>query len=79
MNGIARLDERFHDIAKRLEDLSYQLDDIIEDIRNERDGIEYNPGLLEQIEERLDFIYRLKRKYGSTIEDVLEYCRKAER
>lgn len=78
LNNITRIDEKFGDIIKRLEDLSYQLEDIIHDIREERDNIEYNPELLEQIEERLDLIFKLKRKYGSSIEEVLEYCKKIQ-
>lgn len=78
LNSIAKLDERFENIAKRLQDVAYQIDDIIEDIRKEKDGIEYNPGLLEEIDERLDLIYRLKRKYGGSTAEVLEYCIRAE-
>ncbi len=78
LNSISRLDERFESLAKRLQDVSYQMDDIIEDLRRERDNTEYNPGLLEEIEERLDLIYRLKRKYGASAAEVLEYCSRAE-
>jgi DNA repair protein RecN (Recombination protein N) len=42
-----------------------------------RDEVEYDPKLLEQIEERLDLIYNLKKKYGETVEAVLEYLKKA--
>jgi len=79
LSDIARLDKKYDDIAKKLEDLSYQLEDVIYDIREERDRVEYDPALLEQIEERLDLISRLRRKYGSTIEEVLEYGKKIQR
>ncbi|MCX7710372.1 MAG: DNA repair protein RecN [Clostridia bacterium] len=78
LNSIIKVDERLAVLAKKLEDLSYQLDDVIEEIRDERDNVEFNPELLEQIEERADLIYKLKRKYGSSIEEVLEYCKKIE-
>ncbi len=78
LRGIDRLDNRCVDIRGRLEDISFQLDDISEDIRKERDNVEYNPDLLEEIEERIDLIYKLKRKYGSDIREILEFCRKAE-
>lgn len=78
LNSISKLDERFESLVKRLQDVSYQLDDIIEDIRKEKDDTEYNPELLEEIEERLDLLYKLKRKYGSSTAEVLEYCGKAE-
>ncbi len=79
LSSIARIDEKYQAISKRLEDLSYQLEDITEDIRRERDGVEYNPDLLEEIEERLDLIFRLKKKYGSSILEVLEYCKGIEK
>ncbi|MCX7923250.1 MAG: DNA repair protein RecN [Clostridia bacterium] len=78
LNDIARLDEKYSSISKKLEEISYQLDDAIEEVRKERDCVEYNPDLLEHTEERIDLIYKLKKKYGNTIEDVLEYCKKTE-
>lgn len=79
LNGIMKLDDKYSSMAKKLEEISYQLEDVIEEVRNERDGVEYNPGLLEQIEERLDLIYKIKKKYGSTIAEVLAYCDKIEK
>lgn len=78
LSFIARLDGRFESLAKRLQDVSYQMDDIIEDVRKEKDGTEYSPDLLEETDERLDLIYRLKRKYGATAAEVLDYCAGAE-
>lgn len=79
VNSITKLDEKYQAAAKKLEDIAYQLDDVIGEIRSERDQVEYNPALLDQIEERLELIFRLKKKYGSSIEQVLEYCKKAEK
>jgi DNA repair protein RecN (Recombination protein N) len=78
IHTIVRLDEKFGAIGKKLEELSYQLEDVMEDIRSRRDSVEYSPKLLEQIEERLDLIFKLKRKYGASVEEVLAYCRKIE-
>ena len=78
LNSIAKLDDRFESLVKRLQDVAYQMDDIIEDVRKEKDSTEYNPELLEEIEERLDLIYKLKRKYGDSTAEVLEYCSKAK-
>ncbi len=78
LSGIARYDDKFEDLGKRLKDVTYILDDIIEDIRKEKDGMEFTPELLEQVEERIDLIYRLKRKYGGTIGEILEYLSNAE-
>jgi DNA repair protein RecN (Recombination protein N) len=78
LDSISRLDEKFGNISKEVEEISYQLEDAIEKIRRERDQTEYDPGLLEQIEERLDLIYKLKKKYGNTIEEVLNYLERIE-
>ncbi len=79
ISGICAYDERFEKLRSRLEDAIYQLTDVAEDIRRERDSVEFEPGMLDSIEERLDLIFRLKRKYGKSIEEVLEYCEKCER
>jgi DNA repair protein RecN (Recombination protein N) len=78
LNSISKMDEKYGKLAAKLEEISYQLDDVVEQIRKERDNTEYSPDLLEQVEERLDLIVRLKKKYGATIEEVLKYLEKAE-
>lgn len=78
LNGISKLGEKIDDLKKRLEDVSFQLDDITEEIRKERDNVEYNPEMLETIEERLDFIFKLKRKYGISIPEIHKYCEKSQ-
>ncbi|MCX7747513.1 MAG: DNA repair protein RecN [Clostridia bacterium] len=78
LNGIARIDEKFGELSKKLEEISYQLDDCIETIRKERDDIEYSPELLESVEERIDLIYRMKKKYGNSVEEVLRFCAQLE-
>ena len=56
-----------------LEALAYQAEDLARELRSYCDRIEHDPARLEAIEERLDLIFRLKRKYGDTIEDVIRY------
>lgn len=78
LNSIVKLDKRFEDIANKLEGIYYQIDDVAEEIRNIRDEIEYDPDMLEKIEERIDLIYKLKKKYGNSIEEILDFCKEAE-
>ncbi len=78
LESIVKLDEKYGGISKKLEELSYLMDDAVEDLRRAKEEIEFNPDLLEQIEERLDVIYRLKKKYGASIAEVLEYGGKLE-
>ncbi len=79
LNDISGLDERYALVTKRIEVLYYELEDVVTEVRNMRDEIEYDPVLLEQIEERLDLIYRLKKKYGDTVKDVIEYSQEASK
>ena len=61
------------DISSEISDLSYQLSDITERINSLVNEIDYNPQLLDEIEERLDLIYNLSKKYGNTEEEILDY------
>jgi len=77
LDSLARLDPTQNGLAEQAQTLSESLSDISRDLRGYMDGIEFNPRRLEQVEERLDLINRLKRKYGGTLEAVLEFARKA--
>lgn len=63
--------------AQEMLDLSYNLESYADEIRNAFDTLSYDPGDLEQIEERLDLLYKLSRKYGETEEEMLAYLEKA--
>ncbi len=77
LDSLARIDQQQHALAEEAQTLSETLSDISRALRDYMEGIEFNPRRLEQVEERLDTINRLKRKYGGTIESVLEFARKA--
>lgn len=66
-------------LAARVSELRYAADDVAELVRDLRASFEFEPGELDELESRLDVIFRLKKKYGSTVEEMLEYldrCRK---
>ena len=63
--------------SEKITDIRYELDDIAELVRDAMSEIEYDPSELDDIEERLDILYRLSKKYGETEEDMLEYLAKA--
>jgi DNA repair protein RecN (Recombination protein N) len=82
LQSIAQLDSSFSEIENKLQSLIYQLEDIKDDIRSAQEQIEYNPESQEEVEERLDVLNKLKRKYAATagsISEVLEYKEKAEK
>ena len=74
---IEEFDERYAHLKKRLEAISFELDDIVSEIRGLRDGMEYNPLVLEQTNVRLDVINGLKKKYGNTLEEIFRYLKEA--
>lgn len=74
---LARLDERMAATAALAEALQSQVYDLARELRGYREGVEYNPRRLEQIEERLTLLSALKRKYGATVEEVLAYGERA--
>jgi DNA repair protein RecN (Recombination protein N) len=76
---LARLDPSLDAHKRVAEDASYTLEDIARSLRAYRDAIEFNPQRLEDVEERLDLIQRLKRKYGPTIDDILAFGDRAAR
>jgi DNA repair protein RecN (Recombination protein N) len=71
LSELVRLDNSMDEYADSLSDAIYQLEDVATSISGYATDIEDNPRRLEEIEERLDLITKLKRKYGSTIEEIL--------
>lgn len=65
-----------HALAERLQGISYDLEDCGEEMRNFSSGLEYDPKELDEIEARLDTIYRLGLKYGGSVEEMLRYLEK---
>lgn len=59
--------------AQKLRDLEYNLQDCLAEVREAGEALEYDPARLEQVEERLDQLYRLSLKYGSTEEEMLSF------
>ena len=68
---IAGIDETARPLSDRLDELVYLLEDIAAETRAYRDRIEADPARLAAVEDRLDELKRLKRKYGATIEEVI--------
>lgn len=60
-------------IFDQIQSAFYQIEDAAFQLRDYKEQIEFNPARLEQIEQRLNMIQSLKRKYGATIEDILNH------
>ena len=76
---LSRFSDSFAALHDRVADLMYQVQDAAEEVRSARDDLSYSADELEQIESRLDVIHKLRRKYGTTCEDILEYLDKAKK
>ncbi|MGE8204463.1 DNA repair protein RecN [Heyndrickxia sp. NPDC080065] len=74
----AELEKDFEPLLESVSNCFYILEDACRTIRNEYDSLEFNPERLNEIESRLNEINQLKRKYGGTIEGILEYSSKIE-
>ncbi len=73
----AQLDEALSGAAGQLTDLYYTAKDVAADLVGRLDAYETNDAELDEIEQRLDLLYKLKRKYGDTVEDVMAFGQKA--
>ena len=79
IEDLARFESSFQTIAETLDSSQASIEDAAFELRGFLDRLEPNPGRLSEIEDRLDLIHRLKRKYGGTIEEVLRYGEDAGR
>ena len=77
LGRLSRYTDAFEKLHETVADLMYQVQDAAEQARDAREDLSYSADELEQIESRLDVIHRLRRKYGATCEDILEYLDKA--
>ena len=77
VDAAAQLDPALTAAAGQLLDLYYNAKDVAADLIGRLDTYDTNDAELDEVEQRLDFLYRLKRKYGSTVEDVIAFGQKA--
>ncbi|MCE5259007.1 MAG: DNA repair protein RecN [Chloroflexi bacterium] len=77
LSALSKLDASLNAEAQLAENTGYQLEDLARTLRTYRDGIENDPQRLQAVEERLELIRTLKRKYGDTIADILAFGERA--
>ena len=77
VDATAQLDPALTAAAGQLLDLYYNAKDVAADLIGRLDAYDTNDAELDEVEQRLDLLYRLKRKYGSTVEDVIAFGQKA--
>ena len=77
LSQLERLDPSLRQTLESVNVMTHQIEELARALRSYRDGIEYSPVRLQELEERLDLINSLKRKYGSTIEEILSFGERA--
>jgi len=76
LGEISSLDRRIEKIRENLKEIGYQFEDIVNEIVKYKDEIELDSKKLKEVERRLNLINSLKSKYGSAIEEILQYRQK---
>lgn len=79
LGRLAKFSDQYASLHERVTDLMYQVRDVAEDARDARDDLNFSADELEQIESRLDVIYRLRKKYGTDCQEILDYLACAKR
>lgn len=78
IDRLGRYTDAYSELHDRISDLMYQVQDAADEVRAARDDLQYSADELETIEARLDTIHRLRRKYGATCKEILEYLDRAK-
>ena len=78
LSRLSRYTDAFASLHEKVADLMYQVQDAAEEVRDARDDLNYSADELERIESRLDVIHRLRRKYGASCQEILEYLENAK-
>lgn len=78
IRSVTRLGPQLEELAEKLTALRCAADDAAEFIRDFADEFDFSPEELDQLESRLDVIYRLKKKYGPTVADMLDYLERSK-
>ena len=78
LSRVSAISADMQTLHQKISDLMYSVQDAADELRAMRDDLSYSEGELEEIEERLNAIHKLKRKYGASVEDVLAYLADSE-
>lgn len=78
LGGVRHLDDGFGGLYERLTEAYSEVYDIADAVAEQRESFDFSPNELDEIEGRLDRLYRLKKKYGATVEDMLAYLDKCK-
>lgn len=72
LDKLSKYGENYENLAKVIESAFYDIDDVINELKSELNGLDFNPNELERIQSRLQELNRLKRKYNLSIEGLID-------
>ena len=78
LGGVRHLDDAFGQLYERLGEAYSEVYDIAATVEDKRGELDVSPGELDRVESRMDLLYRLKKRYGATVEDMLDYQARCE-
>ncbi len=78
LSAVSDINETYSELYQKIVDMQYELEDISHDIYSGMSGIEYDEQALNDIEQRLDELNRLERKYGAGEDKILEFLDNAK-
>ena len=79
LEKIENFDNKYQETANNLKSAYYELQEVSRDITNYKDEVDFDEEEQKEIEERLDLIFSLKRKYGNSIKEILQYKEDVEK
>ena len=78
LSSVRHLDDAFGQLYERLGEAYSEVYDIAATVEDKRGELDVSPGELDRVESRMDLLYRLKKKYGATVADMLDYQARCE-
>lgn len=78
IEAMSRFDDSMSNIQEMVEEASITLQEVASDLRQYGESIEFRPDKLDALQKRMDVIYRLRKKYGATISDILAHQKKVQ-
>lgn len=78
LGAVRHLDDGFGQLYERLSEAYSEVYDIAATVEDKRGELDVSPGELDRVEGRMDQLYRLKKKYGATVEDMLDYLERCQ-
>ena len=79
LDSVSQFSTPLEELARQVSELRSSADDAADTLRDLTREMEFSPGELDEVESRLDVLYRLKKKYGATVEEMLQYLDRCRR